>query len=115
VRTIVHLSDLHFGRIDPELPPALQRAVVEAAPDLVVVSGDLTQRARLAEFKAAARFLEGLPTPQLTVLITMFHFTTSYSVGYRRLAGIGATSRTILRVFTRTPRSRRSELTRLAR
>jgi 3',5'-cyclic AMP phosphodiesterase CpdA len=67
VRTIVHLSDLHFGRLDPELPPALQRAVVEAAPDLVVVSGDLTQRARVAEFKAAARFLEGLPAPQLTV------------------------------------------------
>jgi 3',5'-cyclic AMP phosphodiesterase CpdA len=67
VRTIVHLSDLHFGRIDPTLPPALLRAVVEAAPDLVVISGDLTQRARTAEFKAAARFLEILPTPKLTV------------------------------------------------
>ena len=67
MRTIVHLSDLHFGRLDPELPSTLQRAVVEAAPDLVVVSGDLTQRARRSEFKAAARFLEGLPAPQLTV------------------------------------------------
>ena len=67
MRTIVHLSDLHFGRIDPALPPALLRAAVEAAPDLVVVSGDLTQRARVAEFKAAARFLETLPAPQLTV------------------------------------------------
>ncbi len=67
MRTILHLSDLHFGRIDPTLPPALLRAAVEAAPDLVVVSGDFTQRARVAEFKAAARFLETLPAPQLTV------------------------------------------------
>ena len=45
----------------------LLRAVEEAAPDLVVVSGDITQRARVAEFKAAAHFLETLPTPLLAV------------------------------------------------
>lgn len=66
-RTVVHLSDLHFGRIDPAIPPALLRAVVEAAPDLVAVSGDITQRARVAEFKAAADFLETLPAPLLVV------------------------------------------------
>jgi predicted MPP superfamily phosphohydrolase len=114
VRTIVHLSDLHFGRLDPELPSTLQRAVVEAAPDLVVVSGDLTQRARVAEFKAAARFLEGLPAPQLTVPGN--HDVPLYNLLQRcRLAGIGATSRTILRLFTRIPRSRCSELIRRAR
>ena len=32
-----------------------------------MVSGDFTQRARVPEFKAAARFLETLPAPQLTV------------------------------------------------
>ena len=66
-RTIVHLSDLHFGRIDPAIPPALLRAMTEAAPDLVVVSGDFTQRARIAEFKAAAHFLEATPAPVLAV------------------------------------------------
>ena len=66
-RTIVHLSDLHFGRVDPAILPALLRAVLVAAPDLVVVSGDITQRARVAEFKAAARFLETLPAPLLAV------------------------------------------------
>lgn len=66
-RTIVHLSDLHFGRADPSVLPILTRAVVEAAPDLVVVSGDLTQRARKAEFEQAAQFLKALPAPQLTV------------------------------------------------
>jgi 3',5'-cyclic AMP phosphodiesterase CpdA len=57
VRVIAHLSDLHFGRIDPAVLPALARAVVETAPDLVVISGDLTQRARVSEFKAAALFV----------------------------------------------------------
>ena len=66
-RTIVHLSDLHFGRVDPAIPPALARAVAVAAPDLVAVSGDITQRARIAEFKAAARFLDTLPAPVLAV------------------------------------------------
>ena len=67
MRTIVHLSDLHFGRVDPAIPPALLRAVAVAAPDLVAVSGDITQRARIAEFKAAAHFLETLPAPVLAV------------------------------------------------
>jgi 3',5'-cyclic AMP phosphodiesterase CpdA len=66
-RTIVHLSDLHFGRVDPAILPALLRAVVMAAPDLVVISGDITQRARVVEFKAAAQFLETLPAPLLAV------------------------------------------------
>ena len=65
--TIVHLSDLHFGRVDPAILPALLRAVVVAEPDLVVVSGDITQRARVAEFKAAADFLKTLPAPLLTI------------------------------------------------
>ena len=66
-RTIVHLSDLHFGRVDPAILPALLRAVVVAAPDLVVVSGDITQRARVEEFKMAAHFLKTLPAPLLAV------------------------------------------------
>ena len=66
-RTIVHLSDLHFGCVDPVVLPALLRAVAAAVPDLVVVSGDITQRARVAEFKAAAHFLEALPAPVLAV------------------------------------------------
>ena len=67
MRTIVHLSDLHFGHADPAILSALLRAVVVAAPDLVVVSGDITQRARVAEFKAAAHFIETLPAPLLAV------------------------------------------------
>jgi len=67
MRLIAHLSDLHFGRVDPATLPALQDALMAARPDLVVVSGDLTQRARRGEFEAARRFLGSLPFPQVVV------------------------------------------------
>ena len=67
MRTIVHISDLHFGRVDPAVLAPLAQAIAACAPDLVVVSGDLTQRARKAQFRAAAVYLGTLPTPQLVV------------------------------------------------
>ena len=57
---IVHLSDLHFGAHDPRLVAAVERSVDELKPDLVVVSGDFTQRAKTEEFAEACRFLERL-------------------------------------------------------
>ena len=44
MRTIAHLSDLHFGRVEPAVIEALRRRLKALVPDLVVVSGDLTQR-----------------------------------------------------------------------
>ena len=67
MRTLVHLSDLHFGRIDETLITPLLERIAAIAPDLVVVSGDLTQRARSAQFKAARAFLDALPAPQIVV------------------------------------------------
>ncbi len=67
MRRIVHLSDLHFGRARPELLIPLQAAVTQAAPDLVVISGDLTQRARSREFRQARGFLDALPAPWMAV------------------------------------------------
>jgi 3',5'-cyclic AMP phosphodiesterase CpdA len=67
MRTIVHLSDLHFGRVDAALLEPLIALVTRIEPDLVVVSGDLTQRARSVEFEAARRFLDALPAPQIVV------------------------------------------------
>jgi len=57
---LIHLSDLHFGAHDPRLVTAVERKVAEAKPDLVVVSGDFTQRARTEQFQEACRFLERL-------------------------------------------------------
>jgi 3',5'-cyclic AMP phosphodiesterase CpdA len=57
---LIHLSDLHFGAHDPELVAAVERKVNEAQPDLVVISGDFTQRARTEQFQEACEFLERL-------------------------------------------------------
>jgi 3',5'-cyclic AMP phosphodiesterase CpdA len=67
VRTVAHLSDLHFGAADAVVVEALLASVAGLAPDLVVVSGDLTQRARRDQFAQARAFLDALPHPQIVV------------------------------------------------
>ena len=67
MRTLVHLSDLHFGRTDAALLDPLAKIVQSLAPDLVAVSGDLTQRARAWQFQEARAFLDRLPMPQIIV------------------------------------------------
>lgn len=67
MRTLLHLSDLHFGRVDHSLVEPLIEAAHRFAPDLVVVSGDFTQRARRKEYRAARTFLGRVPRPQLVV------------------------------------------------
>ncbi|MGI9164872.1 MAG: metallophosphoesterase family protein [Pyrinomonadaceae bacterium] len=67
MRTIVHMSDIHFGRTDPTVVKPLIVFVNERKPDLVAVSGDLTQRARSWQFKEARAFLDSLPQPQIVV------------------------------------------------
>jgi 3',5'-cyclic AMP phosphodiesterase CpdA len=57
---LVHLSDLHFGAHDERLVEGVDWAIDELKPDLVVISGDFTQRARTEQFKQACAFLEGL-------------------------------------------------------
>ena len=57
---LIHLSDLHFGAHDPILVEAVERRVDEEQPDLVVISGDFTQRARTEQFEEACEFLERL-------------------------------------------------------
>lgn len=67
MRILAHLSDTHFGRIQPATVNALIAAITEAKPDIVIVSGDLTQRAKEREFQEARHFLEALPSPQIVV------------------------------------------------
>jgi 3',5'-cyclic AMP phosphodiesterase CpdA len=67
MRTILHLSDLHFGRVNTALLKPLLEKVKGIKPDLVAVSGDLTQRARSHEFQEARAFLDALPKPQIVV------------------------------------------------
>jgi 3',5'-cyclic AMP phosphodiesterase CpdA len=57
---LLHLSDLHFGAHDARLVEAVEQRVHEEQPDLVVISGDFTQRARTEQFREACQFLERL-------------------------------------------------------
>jgi 3',5'-cyclic AMP phosphodiesterase CpdA len=66
--TIAHLSDVHFGRHDPAVVAALEEWLPKRKPDLVVVSGDLTQRARVEQYRQACAFLDGLEAQGLSVL-----------------------------------------------
>ena len=64
---LLHLSDLHFGRARAELTRPLLAKIAELVPDLVVVSGDFTQRARIRQFQAARAFLDRIEAPVLSV------------------------------------------------
>lgn len=90
-RVVVHLSDLHFGREDRVVVAALIGEIARLAPDLVAISGDLTQRARRGQFKRARAFLDALPFPRLVVpgnhdvpLFNVFARFLNPLGGYRR-------------------------------
>jgi 3',5'-cyclic AMP phosphodiesterase CpdA len=67
MKRVLHLSDLHFGRVRPELLEPLVETVNRLAPDLVAISGDLTQRARHSQFREARAFIDRLRPPVLAV------------------------------------------------
>lgn len=64
---IVHISDLHFGRHDPELAESLAADIEAVAPDLLVASGDFTQIGSHTEFAAARAFIDQLALPFIAV------------------------------------------------
>lgn len=57
---IAHLSDIHFGANDPAIVAATIAWLKEKQPDLVIISGDLTQRARERQYRDAAEYLRAL-------------------------------------------------------
>jgi 3',5'-cyclic AMP phosphodiesterase CpdA len=67
MRTLIHLSDLHFGRINPVIIEPLLNFIEVTKPNLVAISGDLTQRARTAQFLEARKFLDAIPFPKIIV------------------------------------------------
>jgi 3',5'-cyclic AMP phosphodiesterase CpdA len=67
MRTIAHISDIHFGRTDPAVVEGLVEDLAGRQPTVLVASGDFTQRARERQYRHAAAFMQRLPTPQLCV------------------------------------------------
>lgn len=64
---VVHCSDLHFGDHTPALATALRQAIMRIDPDVVVISGDMTQRARRRQFLQAAEWVQAFDCPVMTV------------------------------------------------
>jgi len=62
VTVLLQVSDAHFGTEDARVLGALHALALEQKPDLAVWTGDLTQRAREAQFAAARRFVDALPS-----------------------------------------------------
>ena len=65
---LIQISDPHFGTERPEVVEALSRFVRERGPELVVLSGDITQRATRAQFTAARAFVDRLAPPALLAI-----------------------------------------------
>jgi 3',5'-cyclic AMP phosphodiesterase CpdA len=65
---IVHISDPHFGTTTPEKKKLLSNTIRTLDPDLVAISGDITQRARRKQFLEARQFCDSLsPLPLMAV------------------------------------------------
>jgi len=63
-----HLSDLHFGRrVSHRKLDSLARDIVSQAPELLVITGDITDRGRVSQFRWASDFLKSLRIPFITV------------------------------------------------
>lgn len=64
---LLQISDTHFGTERAPVVEALVAFATQLRPDVVVLSGDITQRARRAQFQAARAFVDRLPTPVLAI------------------------------------------------
>jgi 3',5'-cyclic AMP phosphodiesterase CpdA len=67
MKKIIHISDLHFGTEEKNIADGLLRDINQLSPDLVIVSGDLTQRARINQFKAAKEYLDKIAYKKIIV------------------------------------------------
>jgi 3',5'-cyclic AMP phosphodiesterase CpdA len=92
---LLHLSDTHFGSERRDAVEALVALAHEQKPDVAVLSGDITQRARRGQFDAASRFIERLAAPVLLALpgnhdIPLFNVLSRIArpyAGYSRVFG----------------------------
>ena len=82
--SILHMSDPHFGTERPEVVDALRILASRLAPDAIVLSGDITQRARRDQFRRARAFVDSLGTARALV-VPGNHDIPLFDVGTRLL------------------------------
>jgi 3',5'-cyclic AMP phosphodiesterase CpdA len=84
---IAHLSDIHFGAHDPKVVAATEAWLQMRQPDLVIISGDFTQRARIAQFREASAYINRLRAMGFPVLaVPGNHDVPLYDVARRFMA-----------------------------
>ena len=64
---LLQISDTHFGTEQPQVLEALVALAAQQRPALVGLSGDITQRARPGQFRAARAFVDRLGAPVLAI------------------------------------------------
>lgn len=91
---LLQISDTHFGTEEPQVVEALVALAIQQRPDVVVLSGDITQRARQSQFRAAKAFVDRLGAPLLAVpgnhdiaLFDVWARLTRPYAGYARVFG----------------------------
>jgi 3',5'-cyclic AMP phosphodiesterase CpdA len=92
---VLHMSDPHFGTEQPRVVQALVALAHQQRPDLLVLSGDITQRARPAQFQAAGSLVDRLGAPLLAIAgnhdIPLFDLWTRLRRPYaRHIVAFGA-------------------------
>jgi 3',5'-cyclic AMP phosphodiesterase CpdA len=91
---IFHLSDLHFGNEDRSALDTVRSAIVAERPDLAVLTGDLTMRARRHEFAAARDWIGQLPVPVRVDIgnhdLAGYHLPERYLAPFRRFEAFRA-------------------------
>lgn len=89
---LLQISDTHFGTEQPAVVEALVALATQQRPDLVVLSGDITQRARPAQFRAAKAFVDRLGAPVLAIPgnhdIALFDLWARLTRPYARYAAV---------------------------
>lgn len=115
---VLHLSDTHFGTERPQVVDAVLAMAVQERPDLVVLSGDITQRGRAAQFRTAKHFVDRLGAPVLAIpgnhdiaLFDLWARLTRPYAGYTKVFGADlepvAATPELLIVGVNTTRARR--------
>ncbi len=113
---LLQISDTHFGTEQPHVVEALVALAAQQRPDVVVLSGDITQRARPAQFQAAKAFVDRLSAPVLAIPgnhdIALFDLWARLTRPYARYGGMfgheiepGHSSRDLLIVGVNTTRA----------
>jgi 3',5'-cyclic AMP phosphodiesterase CpdA len=64
---ILHISDTHFGTEQVSVVEALLQLYAQEKPDLVIASGDITQRARRSQFRTASEFFSHMSAPMIVI------------------------------------------------